>query len=84
VVGDGREDGFTEIYRGSEVRMPRPKVRLEIAVDDALVQGAIAMIACAGSIGGPGRQGNENIFVMQLEECVGIPCGEAEPLAIGG
>jgi nitrogen regulatory protein P-II 1 len=78
VVGDRRDDGFTEIYRGREVRVPRPKLRLEIAVNDALVQGTVEVIARAASIGGPGRQGNGNVFVMQLEACLCIP-GDAEP-----
>jgi nitrogen regulatory protein P-II 2 len=81
VVGDRFDDGFTEIYRGREVRVPRPKLRLEIAVQDALIQATVAAIARTGAIGGPGRQVTGNVFVMQLEECVRIPGGEAEPLA---
>jgi nitrogen regulatory protein P-II 1 len=84
VVGDGRDDGFTEIYRGREVRAARPKLRLEIAVPDALVRGTVGAMARAAAIGGPGRQANGNVFVMQLEECVCVPGGEGEPLAIGG
>jgi nitrogen regulatory protein P-II 1 len=83
VVGNGRDDVFTEIYRGREIRRPRPKLRLEIAVPDALVQGAVEGIARAASICGPGRQGNGNVFVMQLEECVRVPGSETEPLATG-
>src|SRR5262249_13668076 len=82
VVGDGR-DGFTEIYRGREVRVAPPKLRLEIAVDDALVQRAVEAIACAGSIDGPARKGTKHVFVMQLEECVPMEA-EAESLAVRG
>ena len=78
VVGDRRDDGFTEIYRGREVRAARPKLRLEIAVPDALVRGTVGAMARAAAIGGPGRQANGNVFVMQLEACLRIP-GDAEP-----
>src|SRR5262245_10177838 len=78
VVGDGREAGFTEIYRGREVRVPRPKLRLEIAVTDALVQGAVESITRAVSTGysGGGHLGNGNVYVMQLDGCVRIPGGD--------
>jgi nitrogen regulatory protein P-II 1 len=74
VVGAGRYDVFTEIYRGREVHVQRTKLRLEIAVNDPLVQGTVAEIARAASIGGPGREGNGKIFVMPLTESIGI-CG---------
>lgn len=82
VVGRGQDDRFTEIYRGREVRVPRPKLKLEIAVSDEQVQRVVAVIAQAGGVDGPGRQGNSNVFVMQLEECVRIAAREAEPLAV--
>ncbi|HKB40137.1 MAG TPA: P-II family nitrogen regulator [Gemmataceae bacterium] len=75
VMGDGREPGFIEIYRGREVRVPRPKLRLEIAVSDALVQGTVEAISRAASTGVPGHRGHGNVFVMQLDGCIRIPGG---------
>jgi nitrogen regulatory protein PII len=82
VVSDERSDRFTRIYRGREVRVPRPKLRLEIAVSDTLVQETVDVIARVGSIGCSEPRGNGIVFVMELEECVRIPGSEAEPLAI--
>ena len=75
VMGDGREPGFTEIYRGREVRVPRPKLRLEIAVSDALVQGVVESITRAASAGMPGHLGSGKVFVVQVDGCVRIPGG---------
>src|SRR5262249_32969025 len=83
VVGNGRDPGFTELYRGREVRVPRPKLRLEIAVHDAQVQGAVEAIARAGFTDDSGHLGRGNIFVMHLDEDVRIPGGEPRPVAIG-
>src|SRR5215813_11965853 len=66
VMGDGREPGFTEIYRGREVRVQRPKFRLEIAVADVLVPGIVESITRAAA-GIPGNLSNSKVFVMQLD-----------------
>src|SRR5262245_60728424 len=81
VVGDGREPGFTEIYRGREVRVRRPKLRLEVAADETLVPRAVDAIARAAATGDPGGVGN--VFVMHLDECVGIPAGTSGSGALG-
>src|SRR5262249_34420268 len=65
--GAGREPGFPEIYRGREVRVQRPKLRLEIAVSDALVPGTVESITRAAAAGVPGHLGNGKVFVMQLD-----------------
>ena len=44
VLGDGREPGRTGIYRGTEFRVRRPKLRLEIAADDRGVEAAVEAI----------------------------------------
>src|SRR5262245_32753999 len=78
VLGDRREPGFTEIYRGREVRVARPKLRLEIAVSDGLAQGVVESISRAASAGVPGHLGGGKIFVMQVDGCVRIPGDRAE------
>ena len=70
VLGDGREPGRTGIYRGTEFRVRRPKLRLEIAVDDWVVEGAVEAIIRAGSTGDSGQIGDCKVLVMQLDEYV--------------
>lgn len=65
-IGDGREPGYTQIYRGREVHVRRPRLRLEIAANDAAVAEAVAAIARAGAIGPSGTVGNPAVFVMPL------------------
>ena len=83
VMGDGREPGFTEIYRGRQVRVQRPKFRLEIAVTDALVQETVESITRALSTAVPGHLGHGNVFVLQLDGCVRIPGIQPEAEAFG-
>jgi nitrogen regulatory protein P-II 1 len=77
VMGDGREPGLTESYRGREVRVQRPKLRLEMVVTDALVPGTVESITRAASAGVPGHLGNSKVFVMPLDGYVRIPGGQA-------
>ena len=72
VVG-GRGSYVTEVYRGQEVRVPRPKLRLEITVHDDLVQETLEVIARARSLINSGHLGDGTVFVMQLDECVRLP-----------
>ncbi len=81
-VADRQMPGLTGTYRGAEVRVPQPKLRLEVVVvNDALVQWAIEAIARAGSTGDSGHLVEGNIFVMPLVECVRIPDGNARHVA---
>jgi nitrogen regulatory protein PII len=76
VVGDPREPGFTEIYRGRQIRVPRPKLRLEMVVDDTAVMQAVDAIVRVGIAAGTGPVANGNILVMKLDRCIPIaPCG---------
>jgi nitrogen regulatory protein PII len=54
VLGDGREPDSTTIYRATEFRVRRPKLRLEAVVDDWLVEAAVEAIAHPGSTGDSG------------------------------
>ena len=83
VRGCGRQRGYTETYRGSEVLIRLlSKVKLEIAVNDDFVQPTIdAILSAARSE--PGKIGDGKIFVLPLEECYRIRTGERGGKAIG-
>src|SRR5450755_3115855 len=84
VRGCGRQRGFTEVYRGSEfvVRL-LPKLKLEIAVNDAFVEAAMEAIVHASRSGTTGQIGDGKIFVLPIEDCVRIRTGERGGPAIG-
>jgi nitrogen regulatory protein P-II 1 len=84
VLGCGRQRGFTETYRGSEFEVRLlPKVKLEIAVNDAFVGPTIDAIQEAAKSGQAGKIGDGKIFVLPLEECVRIRTGDRGNEAIG-
>lgn len=74
VKGFGRQKGHTEVYRGSEYKVEFvPKVKIEVVVDDELVEGAIeAIIKTART----GKFGDGKIFVFPVEEAIRIRTGE--------
>lgn len=72
VQGDAREPGFTEIYRGRQVKVPRPKLRVEAVVSDTLAPRIVEAIARTGSVGDEAALGNGSICVMHLDHCVAI------------
>jgi nitrogen regulatory protein P-II 2 len=84
VRGCGRQRGYTEIYRGTsfQVRL-LPKVKLEIAVNDAFVEATIEAILMAARTGETGQIGDGKIFVLPLDDCVRIRTGERGGQAIG-
>lgn len=84
VRGCGRQRGFTEVYRAQDhvVRLV-PKLKLEIAVNDAFVDSAIDAIVRAGRSGDCGQVGDGKIFVLDLQDCIQIRTGEAGMAAIG-
>jgi nitrogen regulatory protein PII len=67
VVGEEHEPGCTGMYRGVEFRTQRPKLRLEIAVDDWAVEGAVETIVRAGSTGHAGLSDDCKVLVIQLD-----------------
>ena len=74
VKGFGRQKGHTEVYRGSEYTVDfLPKVKLEIAVSDALAPKAIDAIVAAAKTG---KIGDGKIFLAPLEEVVRIRTDE--------
>ncbi len=83
VLGQGRQKGYTEIYRGAkEVGGLLRKVRLDIAVNEDFVEPTIAAIN-KGARSGKGEVGDGKIFIMDLVDCVRISSGERGKTAIG-
>ncbi|MEJ2632801.1 MAG: P-II family nitrogen regulator [Acidihalobacter sp.] len=75
VKGFGRQKGHTELYRGAEYVVDfLPKVKIEVALDDALIDQAIDAISKAASTG---KIGDGKIFVMPLEQAIRIRTGES-------
>jgi nitrogen regulatory protein P-II 2 len=74
VKGFGRQKGHTELYRGAEYVVDfLPKVKIEAAVDDAIVDRVIEAIEAAARTG---KIGDGKIFVSPLEQVVRIRTGE--------
>src|SRR5205807_3266102 len=77
VRGCGRQRGYTEVYRGSEFQVRLlPKLKAEIAVNDAFVHAAIEAIVHAARTPETGRIGDGTIFVLPLDDCARIRTGE--------
>lgn len=80
VKGFGRQKGHTELYRGAEYVVDfLPKVKIELAVDDGMVDQAVEAITKAAQTG---KIGDGKIFITPLEEIVRIRTGETGPDAI--
>ena len=80
VKGFGRQKGHTELYRGAEYVVDfLPKIKLEIVIDDALVDKVVDAIVGAANTG---RIGDGKIFVLPMEEVVRIRTGERGPEAV--
>jgi nitrogen regulatory protein P-II 2 len=80
VRGFGRQRGHTEIYRGAEYVVEFvPKTKIEIAVDDGLVELVIEAIMKSAKTG---KVGDGKIFVFDLEQVVRIRTGERDSSAI--
>ena len=74
VKGFGRQKGHTELYRGAEYVVDfLPKVKLEAAVTDDLLEQCIDAITKAANTG---KVGDGKIFITNLEEVVRIRTGE--------
>ena len=80
VKGFGRQKGHTELYRGAEYVVDfLPKVKLEAAIADDLVERVIEAIETAARTG---KIGDGKIFVSPLEQVVRIRTGENGPEAL--
>ena len=80
VKGFGRQKGHTELYRGAEYVVDfLPKVKLEIAVTDDIVNQAVETIVKAANTG---KIGDGKIFITTLDQVIRIRTGEVGPEAI--
>ncbi|MCC5968948.1 MAG: P-II family nitrogen regulator [Pararhodobacter sp.] len=75
IKGFGAQSGHTEIYRGAEYAVNFvPKVKLEIAVSDALADQVVEALQKAARTG---KIGDGKIFVLDLEQALRVRTGEA-------
>lgn len=75
VKGFGRQKGHTELYRGAEYVVDfLPKVKLEVAINDDLLDQVIDAIAKSASTG---KIGDGKIFVFDLDQAIRIRTGES-------
>jgi len=78
--GFGRQKGHTELYRGAEYAVDfLPKVKIEVVVEDALVDRAVEAIQHAAHTG---RIGDGKIFIAAIDEVIRIRTGETGAQAI--
>ena len=74
VKGFGRQKGHTEVYRGSEYKVEFvPKVKVEVVIDEEILEGAVSAIIKAARTG---KFGDGKIFVFPVEESIRIRTGE--------
>ena len=70
VKGVGRQQGHTEVYRGSEYKVDfLPKIKLEVAVSDSMLDQVVTLIVKSAKTG---SVGDGKIFVIPVEEVVRI------------
>ena len=80
VKGFGRQKGHTELYRGAEYVVDfLPKVKIEAAVDDAIVDRVIEAVEAAARTG---KIGDGKIFVTTVEQVIRIRTGETDEAAV--
>ena len=78
--GFGRQKGHTELYRGAEYVVDfLPKIKIEVAVADALLDQVIEAVTQAAHTG---KIGDGKIFVTSLEQIIRIRTGETGEAAI--
>jgi len=80
VKGFGRQKGHTELYRGAEYVVDfLPKVKIEVAIADELLDQVVEAISKAANTG---KIGDGKIFVLNLEQAIRIRTGETGTDAI--
>jgi len=80
VKGFGRQKGHTEIYRGSEYTVDfLPKIKIEVVLADASLEGALAAIVKAAKTG---KIGDGKVFVSPVEEAIRIRTDETGDKAV--
>ncbi|WP_281647761.1 P-II family nitrogen regulator [Parendozoicomonas sp. Alg238-R29] len=80
VKGFGRQKGHTELYRGAEYVVDfLPKVKIEVAIGDDLLDQVIESVTKAANTG---KIGDGKIFVTELQQAIRIRTGETGTAAI--
>ena len=80
VKGFGRQKGHTELYRGAEYVVDfLPKVKIEVGINDTMVDQVIEIISKAANTG---KIGDGKIFVFDMEQAIRIRTGESGPDAL--
>jgi len=80
VKGFGRQKGHTEVYRGAEYVIDfLPKIKVEVVLDDSLVERAVQAVMDAARTD---KIGDGKIFVVPVEQAVRIRTGEQGPDAV--
>ena len=80
VKGYGRQKGHTELYRGAEYAVDfLPKIKIELIIDDSLVDDVIEVIKSKAHTG---RIGDGKIFISSVDDIVRIRTGESGKNAI--
>jgi nitrogen regulatory protein PII len=75
VKGFGRQKGHSELYRGAEYSVDfMPKLKLEVAVSDDLLDQTVEVISSSAN---NGKIGDGKIFVMDLDQVIRIRTGES-------
>jgi nitrogen regulatory protein P-II 1 len=78
--GFGRQKGHTELYRGAEYVVDfLPKVKIELIIEDEMVEKAVEAIRSSAHTG---RIGDGKIFVSSIEEAIRIRTGERGDAAV--
>ena len=80
VKGFGRQKGHTELYRGAEYVIDfLPKIKIEVGVNEELLERAIEAISSSANTG---NIGDGKIFITNLEQVIRIRTGETGPAAL--
>jgi len=80
VKGFGRQRGHTELYRGAEYVVDfLPKMKVEVAIDDELLEQVVEVISNTARTG---KIGDGKIFITPLEQVIRIRTGETGPEAV--
>jgi len=78
--GFGRQKGHTELYRGAEYVVDfLPKVKIELILEDEMVEKAVETIRAAAQTG---RIGDGKIFVSRIDDAIRIRTGERGDAAV--
>lgn len=80
VKGFGRQKGHTELYRGAEYVVDfLPKVKIELVLDDPMVEQVVEAVSKAAQTG---KIGDGKIFISPVDEIIRIRTGETGPEAV--